>query len=145
MKRLIMLGLVALLLAGCGEAASHSSGHSAESAAVTTVTLNAADFSFSPATIDVVAGQPVKIVVQNTGVQIHDFTIRAIPLGGAAHGSGASDEHAHTAGDSAVHVAAAVGATSTIEFTPTESGTYEFECSVAGHKDAGMVGTLTVK
>lgn len=144
MKRLIAIALAALLLAGCGESASHAD-HGSEPTAATTVTLNAADFSFSPASIDVVAGQPVKIVVQNTGVQIHDFTIRAIPLDGAAHGSAAADDHAHTAGDSAVHVAAQVGATSTIEFTPAESGTYEFECSVAGHKAAGMVGTLSVK
>ena len=143
MKRLIVVALAALLLAGCGETAGHSA-HS-PAAAVTTVTLNAADFSFSPASIDVVAGQPVKIVVKNTGVQIHDFTIRAIPLTEAAHGSGSADDHAHTAGDSAVHVAAQAGATSTIEFTPAESGTYEFECSVAGHKEAGMVGTLAVK
>lgn len=144
MKRLIFAVLAALLLAGCGETTGHAGGGH-DSAAVTTVTLNAADFSFSPASIDVVAGQPVKIVVKNTGVQIHDFTIRAIPLTEAAHGSGSADDHAHTAGDSAVHVAAEAGATSTIEFTPAESGTYEFECSVAGHKEAGMVGTLAVK
>ncbi|HYF61942.1 MAG TPA: cupredoxin domain-containing protein [Herpetosiphonaceae bacterium] len=142
MKRLIVIGLAALLLAGCGETAGHSAH---EPAAVTTVTLDAADFSFSPASIEAVAGQPVKIVVKNTGAQPHDFTIRAIPLDGEAHGSGSADHHAHTAGDSAVHVAALVGATSAIEFTPSASGTYEFECSVAGHKDAGMVGTLAVK
>jgi uncharacterized cupredoxin-like copper-binding protein len=135
-----MLGLVALLLVGCG-----GSAQSPDSAAVTTVTLNAADFSFSPATFEAVAGQPVKIVVHNTSAQIHDFTIEAIPLNGMAQGAGGSAEHMHMTGDSAVHVAANAGATSTIEFTPSTSGTYEFECSVAGHKDAGMVGTLTVK
>jgi uncharacterized cupredoxin-like copper-binding protein len=145
MKRLIMLGLAALLLVGCGETASHSAHSPEPAAAVTTVTLNAADFSFSPASIDVVAGQPVKIVVHNTSAQVHDFTIEAIPLNGMAQGAGDSAEHMHMAGDSAVHVAAAAGATSTIEFTPSQSGTYEFECTVAGHKDAGMVGTLTVK
>lgn len=30
-------------------------------------------------------------------------------------------------------------------FTPTQPGTYEFYCSVPGHKDAGMKGTLTVQ
>ena len=142
MKRLMLLGLAALLLVGCGQTASHSA-HSP--AAVTTVTLNAADFSFSPASIEAVAGQPVRIVVHNTSAQVHDFTIAAIPLNGMAEGGGENVEHMHMAGDSAVHIAAAAGATSTIEFTPSQSGTYEFECSVAGHKDAGMVGMLKVK
>src|SRR6476469_9952440 len=107
MKRLmITLGLAALLLAGCGGAASSSAAHSAGAAAVTTVTLDAADFSFSPASIAAVAGQPVKIVVRNTSAQVHDFTIAAIPLDGMAQSGGDTAEHMHMAGDSAVHVAA---------------------------------------
>ncbi len=42
-------------------------------------------------------------------------------------------------------MAALMGQTNTIEFTPTKPGTYEFFCTVAGHKEAGMVGTLVVK
>jgi uncharacterized cupredoxin-like copper-binding protein len=30
-------------------------------------------------------------------------------------------------------------------FTPSKAGTYAVLCTVAGHKEAGMVGTLTVK
>ena len=48
-------------------------------------------------------------------------------------------------GDSAVHVAAAPGATGTVDFTPSEAGTYEFYCTIEGHKEAGMVGTLVVE
>jgi len=40
---------------------------------------------------------------------------------------------------------AAIGATNTMEFTPTKPGTHEFFCAVPGHKDAGMKGTLVVK
>ena len=31
-----------------------------------------------------------------------------------------------------------------VEFTPSTPGEYEFFCTVAGHKEAGMVGTLIV-
>ena len=44
-----------------------------------------------------------------------------------------------------LHVAALMGQMATLEFTPTKPGTYEFFCTVAGHKEAGMKGTLVVK
>jgi uncharacterized cupredoxin-like copper-binding protein len=31
-----------------------------------------------------------------------------------------------------------------IEFTPSQPGEYEFFCSVPGHKEAGMRGTMVV-
>jgi len=37
------------------------------------------------------------------------------------------------------------GDSATIEFTPTKAGTYEFFCTTAGHKEAGMIGTLVVR
>jgi uncharacterized cupredoxin-like copper-binding protein len=43
-----------------------------------------------------------------------------------------------------LHVGAAANGSGTIEFTPSQPGTYEFFCTVAGHKEAGMVGSLVV-
>ena len=43
-----------------------------------------------------------------------------------------------------LHVAAGAGGKGTLTFTPSKPGTYEFYCTVAGHKEAGMVGILTV-
>jgi uncharacterized cupredoxin-like copper-binding protein len=42
-------------------------------------------------------------------------------------------------------VAAAGGQSAMLEFTPSKPGTYEFWCTVAGHKEAGMTGTLVVQ
>ncbi len=44
-----------------------------------------------------------------------------------------------------LHVAAAAGSRGTLTFTPTKPGQYEFYCTVAGYKEAGMVSVLTVK
>ncbi|MBI5715993.1 MAG: cupredoxin domain-containing protein, partial [Chloroflexi bacterium] len=50
-----------------------------------------------------------------------------------------------TAKEPQLHIAVAMGKSGTLEFTPTKAGTYEFFCTVAGHKEAGMKGTLVVK
>ncbi len=140
MKRIIVL--VALLaLTGCG--GQQSSGGSAQ--ALAGVTLNATDFVFTPAQIEVAAGETIKVTLENKGTQDHDFTIQAIPLSGKAHAMGNADDHMHSADSSAVHVAVKAGTTGTVEFTPTEAGVYTFDCTVPGHKEAGMVGTLNVK
>ena len=44
-----------------------------------------------------------------------------------------------------IAVAAGPAGQGKLTFTPSKAGTYEFFCTVAGHKEAGMVGTLTVK
>ena len=43
-----------------------------------------------------------------------------------------------------LHVAVDGGASGTLEFTPTAAGEYEFTCTVTGHAEGGMMGTLTV-
>jgi len=45
----------------------------------------------------------------------------------------------------AVHMGAMAGMSGSVTFVPTQPGTYEFFCAVAGHKEAGMVGTLMVR
>jgi uncharacterized cupredoxin-like copper-binding protein len=46
--------------------------------------------------------------------------------------------------DPVLHVAAEPGASNHLSFTPTKPGNYQFYCTVPGHKEAGMVGTLVV-
>jgi uncharacterized cupredoxin-like copper-binding protein len=44
-----------------------------------------------------------------------------------------------------IHVAASQDASNMIEFIPSAPGEYEFYCTVSGHKEVGMMGTLVVK
>ena len=112
-----------------------------------TLTLEAKEFQFEPATIEVVAGQPVKLVLRNTGSLEHDFSVMEIPLV-ATTASGAESMPGHDMGHMAeepdLHVAAQMGQSAELEFTATRPGTYEFFCAVPGHKEAGMVGTLVM-
>src|SRR5215472_9604450 len=88
----------------------------------TSVTITASEFKFSPANIQVPAGQKISFTLVNTGVVEHDLTIQA----------------------AAFTLLAKAGQTAIGEYTFDRPGVFDFFCSVPGHKDAGMKGTLTV-
>ena len=58
---------------------------------------------------------------------------------------GADMEHMGSDSMYAVHLPVDKGTQATLEFEPTEAGTYEYFCTVPGHREAGMHGTLTVQ
>jgi uncharacterized cupredoxin-like copper-binding protein len=138
------LTLIAVTLAAC---AGQPEGASATAPAMA-LTVEAKDFQFIPAAIEVRAGQPVRLTLQNTGTLVHDFSIMEIPMEGAPTGD-TEGVHEHDAGSPSdkpeLHVAAAAGASAAIQFTPATAGSYSVICTVAGHKEAGMIGTLIVK
>lgn len=91
---------------------------------VVEVTVEGDEYSFSPATITVAAGKTVKLIFKNVGNNIHTWTI--------------DDLNASTG-------SVFPGSSKTVEFDAVPAGTYEIYCSVAGHKELGMVGTLKVE
>jgi uncharacterized cupredoxin-like copper-binding protein len=128
------------LLAACGQAQS-------EASTPQTISIAAKEFAFTPAALAAKAGQPVTVNLQNSGSVEHDWNIKEIEISGEAKTSGDTSSGHMMGGmgdEPKLHVAAGIGARSSITFTPSKPGTYEFYCSVAGHKEAGMVGTLTV-
>ena len=115
------------------------------SAPATTLAVEVNEFAYAPAALEVPAGQPVELVLTNSGTLEHDFSIVEIPLvNGASSNGGMDHEMGATEAQPDLHVAAAAGQSATLKFTPSKSGTYEFICTVEGHKEAGMVGTLVV-
>lgn len=102
---------------------------------------------FEPAEIQVEAGKPVRLVIDNSeAASIHDFSVMEIPVMDVNH-EGESDG-GHMGMDSAddydLHIALESGTDGVLEFTPTEAGRYGFLCTVTGHAQAGMTGTLIV-
>ena len=136
----ILAVVFTLLLAACGQSQSTTSAPQALSVA-------AKEFAFAPAALTVKAGQPVTIDLQNQGAVEHDWSVRNIEINGEAKSSGDTPS-GHMMGDTGdepkLHVAAGIGGKGTLTFTPSKPGRYEYYCAVAGHKEAGMVGTLTV-
>lgn len=123
-----------LLVAGCGGgggavstpdadapvgAAPAASQAAAASGAVLEVTGK--EFSFAPEPLKAAAGKTT-IRFTNSGIMEHDWTIDALK----------------------VKIVAAAGKSAEAAVT-LKPGTYKTTCTVPGHIQSGMVGTLTVK
>ncbi len=139
--RLSLALVAAIILTACGATGDAPS-------ATQSLRVTAKEFAFAPAQLTVTSAQPVELTLQNTGTVEHDWSVQEIELAGnptATQETGGG----HMIGDlhdaPKLHVAAGPGAQGKLTFTPSKAGTYEFFCSVVGHKEAGMVGTLTVK
>ena len=128
-KKLFALSLIfAFLLAACG-----GSGPS------TTLDVTFADFTFTPNTFSIPAGQEITLNVKNEGAVIHEFVI--MKLGeNVGDDFGPEDE-----GNIYWEVEADSGQSKSVTFTaPTEAGEYQVVCGTQGHYVAGMVGTFNV-
>jgi plastocyanin len=120
-----------LLVGGCGGSDSDGGGSEGQAGGPTTSTgtpaavgvvldVSGTEYTFAPATLKASAG-PTTIRFTNKGVVEHDFVIKALGVKIVAQ-----------AGKSAA---------ATVTLAP---GTYKTFCSVAGHSQSGMQGTLTV-
>jgi uncharacterized cupredoxin-like copper-binding protein len=141
MKRTTLLALLLLAvgLVACG-GAEQATGEQ-------TVTITARDIEFSTDRIEVAAGRTVVLTLANEGALEHDFSIVHIPLSGEAMSDETGmDDHSMTMDmeELDLHVSADAGHSSSVTFTPSEPGEYEFFCTVPGHREAGMAGTLVV-
>lgn len=127
----VAIGLVALIaLASCGgsdDTASDenpsSNGDSTEdaSSAEESISLVTKEFLFEPDAVTASAGS-TEIIVDNSGGMVeHDFTLEEL----------------------GIEIYAAPGDTAS-DVVELESGTYDYFCSIPGHREAGMEGTLTV-
>lgn len=105
------------------------------------LTVNPSKFSYTPSEITVKKGQEASLTLNNLDNADHDIEIKEMAVKKldtnrhANHGTTQADFHLHASGKSEA----------TLRFTPLESGVFEFYCSIPGHKENGMIGTITVK
>ncbi|MCY9659465.1 cupredoxin domain-containing protein [Paenibacillus chondroitinus] len=84
--------------------------------------VKAAEYSFTPSSIRIIAGQKIQLVLDNTGQVEHDFEI-----------SGTN-----------VHIHAAPGKKSEMTVSLDKAGYYQVICTLPGHKEAGMSASIQV-
>jgi uncharacterized cupredoxin-like copper-binding protein len=109
---------LALLAAGLPAATGASPP---ATAAATTVTVKASEFKFALSTSKVSKGS-VTFKIKNVGHLKHDFKI-----------AGKKSKMLNP------------GASATLSVSFSKAGKYPYICTVSGHAQAGMKGTLTVK
>jgi plastocyanin len=86
------------------------------------VIVTAREFSFEPREVRVRAGETVNLVLENRGHMFHTLTVGELGLDLRANGG---DE---------------IGGS----FRAARTGSFTFVCTVSGHADAGMRGTILV-
>jgi plastocyanin len=111
-----VMAVAAVALVACG------GGSGPAAPAPLAITIHAKDIAYDTTSINAKAGQTVNVTYVNDGALDHTFLIDNV----------------------ITEQKVAAGATTNFSFVAPAAGTYTYYCNVAGHKEAGMVGTLTV-
>lgn len=136
-----VLGLAILMSAlflglACG-------GGSSGDAADVVIDFRAENFKFSPDRIQVPAGKTVLLRMRNAGDMEHDFQVDGLRAEMMDNMSMAGSHAGMSAGMVALHTPK--GKSASMTFRTDQRGTYEFYCTISGHKELGMKGTLLVE
>jgi manganese oxidase len=118
------LALVAAACTGGGDSTEGGGSGDQAAAAPASVDISLTDFAITPADVEVSAGVAVTFNVSNDGQTPHTFGVTV------------ADKTYETA-------EIAVGSSETLEVPALEAGTYDSLCTVPGHDQLGMVGTVT--
>ncbi len=91
---------------------------------IQTVAIAGNEFSFLPNEIHVKKGARVRVIFTNTGKYPHNFVINELNVKSKTIKSGKKTN---------------------VIFTANKTGSFQFYCSVPGHLDKGMKGTIVVE
>lgn len=143
----VALGAGALVTGACGDdGVSRAAEGPPPMSTGTSIAVTGTDgLRFEPDTLTVPAGEEITLTFSaETGLE-HDFVIEDAADVGVA-GTDGSTHDGGEAGEGDLHVVhAGSGQTTTATFRITEPGTYTVYCSVPGHRQGGMLATLTVE
>ncbi|MGZ5300482.1 MAG: multicopper oxidase domain-containing protein [Actinomycetota bacterium] len=126
-RRWGLLGIasaLALVSVSCG--GGNATGGTQEQAAAgpAKIEIMLTEFKIDPSAITVPTGQPIEFSVMNMGQAQHTF---AVDVGGKTYATDLIDANA----------------TVVLDVPALDAGTYPAYCTVSGHKDLGMLATVT--
>jgi plastocyanin len=120
-RTLVASGALVVLLAACGGGGGDDASGGEAQTSVTVVGTD--DLKYQPEQLSVAAGEEITVTLECGDAVEHDFIIE-----------GLDDDREIAFCDP--------GGTATGTFT-VEAGSYTYYCSIPGHRQAGMEGTLT--
>ena len=98
------------------------------------------DFAFTPNQFTITAGEEITLHVIHKGLVEHDLIIMKLNTDVGPHFNAEDQPNVFW------EVKIQPGESRTITLTaPTQPGTYQIVCGMAGHVEAGMIGVLEVK
>lgn len=103
------------------------------------IKIQAVHMKYSETELFLKKNQPVTLVLENLDNIEHDIEIK-IPTLNNNH-----LKHNHEGKESIIHLHAKPKSSANFNFTPVDSGIYEFICTIPGHKESGMIGQVVVK
>ena len=131
MKKTITYVSIIILVLGLG--ACTQSGPS------TKINVNMTDFAFTPNQFTIPAGEQITLHVNHNGVVEHDFIVMKLGTDAGTHFNAEDEPNIYW------QIKVQPGESQTITMTaPDQPGTYQIVCGMAGHVEAGMIGTLEV-
>ena len=137
-----VLLLAGALLASCGGGGGDGEVSSTPVAPTNgRLTVRAFEFGFAPDSILLSEGERVTIVLQNDGRILHNLKSNDMP----AEVARSDSTGPLSAKEGEVFVGADGGVTGRLELTPLEAGGYTFYCTISGHEELGMKGTIVVQ
>lgn len=110
------------MLTSVAAASSTSAGIALAGPPAATVTLTARDTRFLETALDARSGDVTGVFITNKDGYAHSFDVDAL----------------------GIHVALPAESTTFVALRPTAAGALQFYCAVPGHRDAGMVGSISV-
>ncbi|MBI5295961.1 MAG: cupredoxin domain-containing protein [Chloroflexi bacterium] len=125
----LIVAILSLSLAACGGGSS----------AKTTIDVMMTDFTYTPNTFTIPAGEVITFTAKNDGAVVHNFVIMNSDTE-VGDSFGDEDE-----GNVYWKIEVGAGGEETATFTaPIDPGEYQLVCSTPGHYMAGMIGKIIV-
>ena len=147
-RRLTMLAAASLtfsMLAACADDANDVGGDPLPvDDGLPVLDVEMTDMAFAPVSIDVKAGETVRLRFRNSGLAVHEAVIGdlAFQEEHAEEMAGGSMNHGDS--DEPEPLVVAVGETSDLVYTAGAAGTLIIGCHQPGHWDAGMRADLSI-
>lgn len=145
--RLIFITLIAVIgMTSCSTDSNRFDGIVAKTdwKQVQNVTISLSEYSYTPNSLTFISGKPYKLSIKNTGSEKHYFTAPEFFQNCAAR-KVQSNSDGEIKADFFTALEVFPGRSLDYYFVPVTPGIYKLNCTMKGHTEKGMCGTIVIK